>query len=52
MESNMTYSLSPQFDVLTKATTTTEKCLTIDLQTVKSSYDLLDLKDVAYIRSE
>lgn len=40
------------FDVLTKASTTTEKRLKIDLQTVQNSYDKSEIQDVAFIRSE
>lgn len=40
------------FDVLTKATVTTEKRLMIDLQTVKDSYRNNEINNVAFILSE
>lgn len=46
-----TDSLS-SFDVLTRAKTTTEKRLMIDLKSVKESYDKNEIADIAFIRSE
>ena len=40
------------FDVLTRAKTTTEKRLMIDLQTVKDSYDKKEIESVSFVRSE
>ena len=39
------------FDVLTSSSTTTEKRLMIDLQTVQDSYNKNEITDVAHIRS-
>lgn len=39
------------FDVLTKSTTTTEKTLMIDSQTIKDSYQKLELNNVAFLQS-
>lgn len=40
------------FDVLTKATSTTEKRLMIDIQTVRDAYRSFEVNDVALVRSE
>lgn len=40
------------FDVLTKATVTTEKRLMIDLKTVKDSYKCQEIENICHVRSE
>lgn len=47
----MTSSLS-LFDILTKASSTTEKCLKLDLKSVQSYYETGELQDMSRIRSE
>lgn len=40
------------FDVITKNTTTTEKRLMIDVQTIREAYEKMEISDVGWIRSE
>lgn len=47
----LTDSLS-LFDVVTKATVTTEKRLMIDIQVVKDSYHRNEIEHISFIRSE
>lgn len=47
----ITHSFS-LFDILTKASSTTEKRLMTDLETVQRSFNKMEIQDVAYIRSE
>lgn len=46
------WTVASCFGVLTKSSTTSEKQVLIDLQTVKDAYQFLKVNDVAFIRSE